>query len=154
DLVRRTLTNKMIYGYEFTGYARRVDSVPAYMQINMDMLNGHVRADLFDNPNGRIYTKVRDEMPAQYLEGAKISNSLVADGCIIEGEIENCILARGVRIGKGARVANSIIMQKSEVLGDAHLEYVVVDKDAIVRIGRTLIGRENLPVLIGKGMVI
>lgn len=154
DLIRRHLATRKIFGYEFRGYARRLDSVQAYMQINMDMLNENVREDLFNNPNGRIYTKVRDEMPAQYLEGAKVSNSLIADGCIIEGEIENCILARGVRIGKGAKVINSIIMQKSEVLGDAHLEYVIVDKDAIVRIGRTLIGRENLPVLIGKGMVI
>ena len=118
------------------------------------MLTTEVRDELFNNPNGRIYTKVRDEMPAQYLEGAKVKNSLVADGCIIEGEVENCILARGVRIGKGAKISNSIILQKSEIMADAHLEHVIVDKDSIVRTGRTLIGRENLPVLIAKGMVI
>ncbi|MDD3242092.1 MAG: glucose-1-phosphate adenylyltransferase subunit GlgD [Eubacteriales bacterium] len=154
DIIRRHLNTLKIFGYEFKGYARRVDSVQAYMQINMDMLQEDVREELFNNPNGRIYTKVRDEMPAQYLEGARVRNSLVADGCIIEGEVENCVLARGVRIGKGAKVSNSIILQKSEVLAEAHLEHVIVDKDAIVRTGRTLIGRENLPVLIGKGMVI
>lgn len=149
-----SMAKHKVYGHEFTGYAWRLDDVHSYMQINMHMLNEAVREDLFNNPNGRIYTKVRDEMPAQYLEGAKVSNSLIADGCIIEGEVENCILARGVRIGKGAKVSNSIVLQKSEILGEAHLEHVIVDKDAIVRIGRTLIGRENLPVLVKKGMVV
>ena len=59
---------------------------------------------LFSGP--QIYTKIRDDNPTRYIEGAKVQNVMVADGCIIEGEVENSILFRGVRVAKGAKVKN------------------------------------------------
>ena len=82
----------------------------AYFEISMRLLDPAVRSTLFpmDRP---VYTRVQDEVPVKYGLSAAVSNSLVADGCIIEGRVENCIVFRGARIGHGAVVKNSIIMQ-------------------------------------------
>lgn len=75
----------------------------AYFEISMRLLDPAVRSTLFpmDRP---VYTRVQDEVPVKYGLSAAVSNSLVADGCIIEGRVENCIVFRGARIGHGAVV--------------------------------------------------
>jgi glucose-1-phosphate adenylyltransferase len=119
----------------------------------MDLLNPEVRDELFFKPS-RIYTRVKDEVPARYTEDSSIQNCLVADGCVIEGEVENSILFRGVKIYKGAKVKNSIIMQDSEVLENALLENVILDKEVIIKRNKRLIGQQVYPMVIGKGVVI
>ena len=79
---------------------------------------------------------------------------MVANGCIIEGEVENSILFRGVYVGKGAKIKNSIIMQNSEVYNNSDLEYVILDKSVNIRQGRRLIGDEVFPVIIRKGAIV
>ena len=81
----------------------------------MDLMKPEVRADIF-NPDHPIYTKVKDEVPARYGHNSKVKNSFIADGCVIEGTVENSILFRGVRIAEGAVVRNSIIMQATDCL--------------------------------------
>ncbi|MBR2570709.1 MAG: glucose-1-phosphate adenylyltransferase subunit GlgD [Clostridia bacterium] len=139
-----------VRGFEFTGYHRRIETVESYYQFNMEMLNPKTRAEFFRNP---IYTKVRDEVPAKYGVDAVAVNSLVADGCIIEGKVENSILFRGVRVRKGAVVRNSIIMQNSDVQENVEVENVILDKSVTIRAGR-LIGQKKYPILIGKGVTL
>lgn len=153
DILQKKLDKLKIFGYPFNGYLARIDTITTYYRYNMDLLNASVRNELF-NSAGLIYTKIKDEVPAKYSENAKAENCLVADGCVIEGEVENCILFRGVKIYKGARVKNSIIMQDSEILENAVLNHVILDKNVLVRKGKMLIGQENYPVLISKGAVI
>ena len=119
----------------------------------MELLDVENCDDLF-NRERPIYTKVRDNMPAIYGIGSDVKNSLVADGCIIEGTVENSILFRGVRVEKGAVVKNSILMQGTFVAQDATVNCVVADKSVVITPNKTLSGAENYPVYIGKEIVI
>ena len=98
-----------------------------------------VRDELFSSARP-IYTKVRDEVPARFGLHASVNNCLLADGCIIEGRVENSIIFRGVRIGAGAEVKNSIVMQGAVIDANAELDFVVADKDVLIRGGRRISG--------------
>ena len=129
----------------------RVAGMESYFAANMALLNSEARAQLF--PAERpVFTKVRDEVPAKYGLNAKVENSLVADGCIIEGQLENCIVFRGVHVGRGSVVKNCILMQDAIVGENADLNYVVADKDVVIRSGRTLCGYSTIPIYLQKGL--
>lgn len=153
DILIKNKEKLRILGYPYQGYLVKIDSVESYFRHNMELLKEENFQELFrkDYP---VYTKVRDEVPAKYGEASLSENSLVADGCIVEGVIENCILFRGVKIGKDAVVKNSIIMQDSEVHDRAILENVILDKEVIVRRGKRLMGQENYPIVIRKNSII
>lgn len=153
DLLMGNLNRIKIMGYEHKGYVGRLHSVASYYKINMDFLNRDVQDHLFYSDN-QIYTKIKDEVPAKYAKTSNVKNSLVANGCIIEGEVENSILFRGVYVGKGAKIKNSIIMQNSEIYNNSDLEYVILDKSVNIRQGRRLIGDEIFPVIIRKGAIV
>lgn len=101
-----------------------------------------------------IYTKVRDNGPVKYGLESKINNSLIADGCIIEGTVENCVLFRGVKVGKNTVVKNCILMQNTIVEDDCNLNYVITDKNVQVGKGRVITGSETYPLFIGKNATI
>lgn len=150
DLLQAHCRDMKIVGYEFKGYAVKINNMKTYYKANMDLLNYEVVQQLFP-ANKPVYTKVRDEAPAKYGLSASISNSLVADGCVIDGEVENCVLFRGVKIGKGAKVKDSIIMQGAMIGDNVNIECVIMDKDVTVRSGRNLMGYSTYPVYITKG---
>ena len=137
-----------VYGYEFKGYYRRIETIKSYFRCNMDLLDYNVRQELFKK--SPVYTKTRDDVPAVYREGNNVKNSLVADGCVIEGNVENCVLFRGVHIGRNASVKNAIIMQDSEIEDSVELENVILDKNVTVRTHGRLIGQVQYPIVIGK----
>lgn len=139
-----------IMGYRFDGYSSEITSMKGYFRTNMELLKSDVRAQLFpkDRP---VYTKVRDEVPVKYGLNSKVKNSLIADGCIIEGTVENSVIFRGVKIAKGAVVKNCIIMQSGIIGENSSLEYVVTDKDVIINRDRHLSGSDIYPVFISKG---
>jgi len=148
--VLQSMVNTLkIYPYLFDGFAPRLQSVPAYFQANMALLDPAVRAQLFD-PARPIRTKDRSDPSTYYAPGARSVNSLVGDGCIIDGEVENSVLFRGVRIEKGARVSNSILMQGAVVKAGAVLNYVIADKNVTVGAGRMLMGSDTYPLAIAK----
>lgn len=157
DFVKHCLikhVNKLnIYGYSYKGYVARVHSLRSYFKHNMELLKPEVWQELFFR-EGYIYTKVKDEPPAQYLEGAVTTNSLVANGCNIAGTVENSVLFRGVKVEKGAQIKNCIIMQKCVIGSDAVLENVICDKDVHIAAGKQLKGDAYYPFVIKKGMVI
>ncbi|MEA4854571.1 MAG: glucose-1-phosphate adenylyltransferase subunit GlgD [Christensenella sp.] len=153
DLLMGNLNRLKIMAYEHKGYVGRLHSVASYYKLNMDFLDTEVQKDLFYSGN-QIYTKIKDEVPAKYARSSKVKNSLVANGCVIEGEVENSILFRGVYVGKGAKIKNCIIMQNSEIYNNSNLEYVILDKSVNIRQGRRLIGDEGFPVIIRKGAIV
>lgn len=153
DILQRNVGNLNICGFEAKGFVRTIDSMQSYFDANMALLNPDNCDQLFD-PERPVYTKVRDDMAAIYNLGSNVKNSLVADGCIINGEVENSILFRGVRVEKGAVVKNSIVMQGAYVAQGASLNCVVADKSAVITPGKNLSGAENYPVYIGKGIVV
>ena len=141
-----------VYGYEFKGYYRRIETIKSYFRCNMDLLDYNVRQELFKK--SPVYTKTRDDVPAVYREGNNVKNSLVADGCVIEGSVENCVLFRGVHIGRNASVKNAIIMQDSEIEDSVELENVILDKNVTVRAHGRLIGQVQYPIVIGKNVTL
>jgi glucose-1-phosphate adenylyltransferase len=149
----KNLDSTSIYGFEHKGFLARVDSISTYFRYNMMLLKPEIMHELFYNP-GRIYTNIKDEVPAKYTDTAHVKNCLVADGCIVEGHIENCVLFRGVKVYKGACVKNCIIMEETEVQENAVLDHVILDRRVVIKRGRTLVGQENYPVVIGKGEII
>ncbi len=150
DVLQHMLPELNVYGYRFDGYTAQIDGIKTYFSANMELMNHHVREELFtsDDP---IYTKVRDEAPAKYGLDSKCKNSIVADGCIIEGSVENSVLFRGVKVGKGAVVRNCILMQDTVVGEKCEMNYVITDKDVLIGNYRSIGGTESYPVFVGKG---
>ncbi len=153
NIIQRNVNKLAIFGYEVTGYAAVIDSMKTYFKTSMDLLDIENRRELF-NRERPVYTKIKDDMPATYRIGSKVNNSLIANGCIIEGEVENSIIFRGVRIGKNAVVKNSIIMPESYVAAGASLNYTIIDKNSAVTPYKTLSGADNYPIYVGKGIMI
>lgn len=119
----------------------------------MELLDPAVRADLF-NPMRPVKTKDMSNPSTYYGPLSKSKSSLVADGCIIEGEVENSILFRGVRVEKGAKVQNCILMQGTVIQQGATLKYAITDKNVQVNAGRMLMGHETYPLAIAKNAVV
>lgn len=153
EIFSRRIEHMRMMGYAAKDFVARIDSIKTFYQANMMILKKEIREKLFFKP-GLIYTKVKDEAPSKYMESAVVRNSLIADGCVINGHVENSIVFRGVRIEKGARISNSIIMQNSEVQENAILEHVILDKEVIIRQDIRLTGQESYLVLINKGAIV
>ena len=137
-----------LHAYKYEGYVSRIWSITSYFEENMKLLSDENLDALF--AGNTIYTKVRDDNPTRYIAGAKVSNAMVADGCVIEGEVESCILFRGVKIAKGAKVSNCILMQDTVIEEGANLEYIITDKDVTVSAGKEMKGTDTHPVYIEK----
>ena len=153
DLLAAQTDSLNIQAYEYDGYVAQISDMRTYFDENMRLLNEENRNALFKKGNS-IYTKIRDDNPTRYINGSKAKNVMVADGCIIEGEIENCILARGVKIGKGAVVRNSILMRDTVVEDGARLEYVITDKNVHIQANKSLTGNESFQVYVAKGQTV
>ena len=152
DIILEQINCLKIFAYEFEGFYASIDSMEAYFKHNMSLLKKEVRDELFADRN--IFTKVRDSAPSKYGEGAVVRNSLISDGCEIEGTVENSILFRGVKVEKGAVVKNSIIMQDNIIGANASLDCVITDKNVVITNRRRLYGCEKLPYFIQKGTMI
>lgn len=149
DYLYRNTSNFKVNSYEFTGYLECINSINTYYKTNMDLLNLKVNKDLFFN-NGLIYTKVMDEAPTKFSSSSKVSNSLIANGCLIHGNIENSVISRRVSVHKGAQIKNCIIMQNCTIKEDAHLENVIIDKNVTIDEGKELLGDLEIPLVIEK----
>ncbi|MCI8453282.1 MAG: glucose-1-phosphate adenylyltransferase subunit GlgD [Lachnospiraceae bacterium] len=148
DILAPRLDRLNVQAFKYEGYAARITNMRSYFEENMKLLDDKNLDALFEgNP---IYTKIRDDNPTRYINGSKGTNILVADGCVIEGEVENSILFRGVKIKKGARVKNCILMQDTEIGENAHVEYVITDKNATISAGKEIKGTDTFQVFVAK----
>ena len=136
--------------FRFESYYARITDLTEYFRCSMDLLDPDIRRSLFGVRNRPVLTKVRNSAPSTYINGSVVRNSLVADGCVIEGTVENSIIFRGVKIGKNTHVKNCILMQDTFTGSNVYLNCVVTDKNAVIRDGRVLSGHETLPFFIGK----
>ena len=135
--------------YVHPGYARIIRTVDEYYAASKDVLRPEVRRELFpaDRP---VRTKIHEDVSTYYGEQAKSRNSLVGDNCIIDGEIEDCIIFSGCHIGAGAKLKGCILMRDCVVGENARLEYIISDKQAVFSPGSVLIGSPNLPTVVPK----
>ena len=137
--------------YEHNQYARRITSVRDYYDASMELFQPQVMDELFPEGGLPIRTKERAEASTYYSDTARVRSSLVADGCYVEGDLENCILFRGVRVDRGAVLKNCVVMQDTVIGPGARLHCVIADKDCVVTDGCFLSGSEKLPLVIPKG---
>lgn len=152
DFMQRQLnTGKLsIHLYSVNCPVLFIRSLTEYLQSNLSLTDETMGAAIFRS-NWPIYTRVNDEVPTYYGAGCSISGCIIADGCVIEGGAEHSVLARGVHVGKGARVNNCIVMQGVTIGENAVLENVIVDKWAVISSGTELKGLSTAPVTIRKG---
>jgi glucose-1-phosphate adenylyltransferase len=149
-VLRERFREFKIMGYKYEGYFSRISSVPAYYEANMALLDSDNRHALFDDSKP-VYTKIRDNPPVKYGDTASVKNSLIGDGCIIEGTVENSILFRGVKVGAGAVVKNSILMQDTAIGKKCEVDCIITDKNVKISDGRMLTGSKQFPVILDKG---
>ena len=139
--------------FEFNGIYLRNEDIQKYYKNNMALLDKKIRDGLFIKERP-VLTKVRDETPTNYKDGCVVENSLIADGCTIEGTVKNSILFRGVSIKKGAVVEDSIVMQGTNIGENTRLFCVISDKNVKINDNVKLRGTKSHVVIINKGEII
>ena len=137
--------------YRHNKYYAVIGSLEGYYACSMELLDSKINKELFCVPNFPIYTKVRNSAPTKYTERAAVKNSYVADGCVIDGTVENSILFRGVKVGRGSVIRNSIVFQDTVIGANVVANCIICDKNVAIRDGRMLSGHETLPFFIAKG---
>ncbi|MBO5144350.1 MAG: glucose-1-phosphate adenylyltransferase subunit GlgD [Lachnospiraceae bacterium] len=148
DIISPQLDKLKVMAYEHKGYFARILDTNTYFAENMKMLKEENVEALF-SPSP-VYTKIRDDNPTRYAAGSHAKNVMAADGCVIEGEVENSILFRGVKVGKGAKVRNCVLMQDTVIETGATVEYAITDKNVKVSAYKELKGTESFPVFVEK----
>ena len=149
DILQAKNANFEINAYEHKGYFSKISSMENYYSANMDLLVPENRTSLFINSRP-IYTKVRDDGPVKFGTKSDVKNSLIADGCIVDGTVENSVLFRGVKVGKGAVVKNCILMQDTVVGAGCEIDSLITDKAVEIGEERVLTGSKSYPLYIGK----
>ncbi len=152
-LIQKWVDDYTVFAYECPGTCALISSMNEYYKFNMALMNGELRQELFqaDRP---ILTKVRDDAPCKYGLTSSVKNSLVSQGCFIDGEVENCVISKGVRIAKGAKVSNCIIMQDTKIGEGCTLNYLIIDKDVTISPNISMAGVDSYPIHIEKKSVI
>lgn len=153
DVITKKLDELNIFGYKHDGYCELIDSLEVYLRANADMLDRETRAEIFGKEQP-ILTRIKDSVPTKYGDNANVRNSYIADGCVIDGTVENSIIFRNVKIEKGTCIKNSIVMQNTIVEENASLDCVIADKNARITANKTLSGCNTLPVVINKGKIV
>ena len=153
DILLPRVKDLKIMGWRYDGYVARIDSVNTYFMHSMELLDYASAKDLYSMKHP-IYTKVKDETSTKYGSRAEAHNCIMADGCRIDGIVENSILFRGVTVEAGAVVRNSILMQGATVRAGAKLDHTVLDKNVTVSPGRSLIGYDGIPLVFRKNLTV
>ena len=152
DILEKKIDQLDVRGFCYDGYVAHIHDMNSYFEENMRLLKEENINALFSG--NQIYTMIRDDNPTRYINGAKAKNVMVADGCVIEGEVENSVLFRGVKIGKGAKVKNCVLMQDTVIEDNASVEYVITDKNVTISEGKSLTGNDTFQVYVAKGQVV
>ena len=138
--------------YEFIGYEHKIETMEDYFEANMDLLKEDVQDMVFNK--GTVYTNIQDRCPTFFAPTAKVKNSLIAAGCVIEGTVENSIIFRSSHISEGATVKNCVLMQHAEIDGGAELQYFVCDKRVHVTSDVKIIASKESPFFAKKGITV
>lgn len=152
DIIERQkkLGNVGAYGFENRFFTIR--SFADYYGLHMLLVeNEAVRSELLENRDAPVYTATRVAPPVKYGKDANVKNSLIADGCVIAGEVKNSVLFGGVCVGEGCVVENAILMENCTLTDRSRVAFGVMDKNAAVFGGATLHGHQTLPIFVEEG---
>ena len=155
DIILKNLGRRSYRVYRYDGYFACITSMEDYYKCSMELIKyADIRNQLFGIKSRPIYTKVRNSAPTYYSTDSSVKNSIIADGCQIYGTVENSILFRGVKIGKGTVVKNSILFQDTFTGENVSLNCVIADKNVVIKDNKNLSGDEALPFYLAKGKMI
>lgn len=149
DVFQPQVENLKIFGWKIPDPAWVIDSPESFAKANFDLLDPKIRSAVF-TPGRPVYTKVRDDVPTKYGLNAKVSGSLIADGCVVDGTVKNSILFRGVKVGMGAVIENCIVMQDNIIEENVNMKYVISDKNVTVSQNTQLCGAKTQYMIIRK----
>ncbi|BCG57203.1 glucose-1-phosphate adenylyltransferase [Paenibacillus sp. URB8-2] len=132
DIIPALLSKgKSMYAYPYEGYWRDVGTVNSLWEANMDLLSDNPPLNLND-PSWRIYTR-NPNQPAQYVApGAKVSGSIINEGCIVRGEVKHSVLFYGVEIGEGSVITDSVIMPKVKIGKNVHIHKAIISENTVI----------------------
>lgn len=153
DILAANLNRFKIFAVEHGGYFVKISSLQSYYDESLKLLEKEKRDALFGSGHA-VYTKVKDSAPTRYGDNCVVENSLIADGCEIEGEVYNSIVFRGVKVGKGTVVRDSVLMQGTTVGENGIINCIITDKNVIVKDRRVLSGCRTHPFFVYKNSVI
>lgn len=152
DVIEKNPLSLSIVDYKHTGFVEQINSIESYYSASMKLLKTENYQHLFNKTNP-IYTKVKDEPSSKYTIDSLVRNSIIANGCIISGSVENSVLFRSVKIGKNTVIRNSVIMQKCVIGENCILDGVIIDKDVKIKNNVVLKGTADQLIVIPKGTV-
>ena len=153
DVLQARKDTLHLHSYVWDGFAAQIRSVQEYYDRSMQLLDPAIRAELFC-PERPIRAKGTDKCSSYIGPDGRCINSLVADGCSIEGVVENSILFPGVVVEAGAVVRNCVLFKETAVRRNAEVSYLIADKNVEVLADRTLMGHSSYPIVLAKGSVI
>ena len=136
------LRGQRLYAYRFCGYWKDVGTIESFWEANMDLLSDNPQLDLYD-PHWRIYSVNPTQPPNYIAPNAKIRRSLINEGCLILGEVENSVIFPGVYVGAGAKIRNSVIMPYVKIGANVCIEKAIVGEASVIRKG-CFVGCKNL----------
>ena len=149
DIVNDECAELDIRGVAHRGFVACINDFKSYYNANMDLLDYDKAMDLF-HTDWPVYTRTNDSCPTQYYAGVSVKNSMVSNGCLVEGDIENSVIGRGAIIKKGAVVKNCVILPGAMIGEDVHIENVVVDKKARIVRKKELLGLADTPLYVKR----
>ena len=150
--IKEKLSELKVQTYEYDGYSALSIRLKVIIRHNMNLLiEDNYHALFYKQPF--IRTKIGNQPPAKYREEASVKKSILANGCVIDGEVEGSVLFRGVTVEAGATIKNSIIMQRCTIEAGVYLENVILDKDVYITANQTLIGSKDKPYVVAKRQV-
>lgn len=152
DILAPQLDKLNVQAYRYDGYKARISDIRSYFEENMKLLEDENLDALFSGSS--IYTKIRDDNPTRYIKGAKVKNNMAADGCVLEGQVEDSVLFRGVKVAKGAKVKNCVLMQGTVIEEGARVENVITDKNVTITVGKEVKGTDTFPVYVAKNQTV
>lgn len=120
-----------LMAYPFEGYWKDVGTIDSLWEANMDLLNPKVPLDVWD-AGWKIFSRTAGRPPHYVGNGAMVENSMVTEGCVVEGELESAVLFAGVKVARDAIVRDSIIMPGATVETGAQVNYAIVAEDAVI----------------------
>ena len=149
DILIRYKDMKHIYGYKIKDYWKNIATVDDYFRTNMDFLKPEVR-DYFFKQYPDVYSKVEDQPPAKYNAGAKIKNSLIASGCIVNGTVEDSIIFKEAYIGNNCYIKNSIILNDVYIGDNTYIENCIVESRGTMRANSYYKGENGIEIVVER----
>lgn len=150
DIFIRYKGLKKIYAYEMEDYWSNITTVDSYFKTNMDFLKRDIRQYFFDE-YPTVSSKIEDLPPAKYNVGSKVTNSLVASGCILNGEVTDSVLFKEVYVGNNCTIRNSIILNDVYIGDNTYIENCIVESHDTIRANSNYVGSpEDIKIILEK----